>query len=215
MGIIKLRRNRVAVLIVLIVLALIALWLLYRYPEKEPMLGVQSQAVQSEGKAIRAPSSKIVRYDTDALAPFLWLMNVDLALTQESLQNVAAIKDPLRVFSQAFRLLREYDIDHKHEYRVAAKRALDFMLDSYEPAERGAKGSRWFYGFPYEGIPTNWWSGMDHFFGPLTFYAGWEEFGELRYREEAIRSAKLALRSPLEGGVLWRNGDSCWISEYA
>ena len=202
MGVIKLRTNRVAVLVVLVVLALIALWLLYRYPAKEPMPGAHSEAVQSEVKAIRALSSKIVRYETETLAPFLWLGKIDLAVTQEGLRNVASKKDPLRPFTLAFRLLREYDGNQNAEYGQAAKRALDFMLDGYEPAERSSEGIRWLYGFPYEGIPTNWWSGMDRLFGPLTLYAGWEEFGEPRYREEAIRSAKLALRSPLEGGPL-------------
>ncbi|KAG1531253.1 hypothetical protein G6F50_016804 [Rhizopus delemar] len=56
---------------------------------------------------------------------------------------------------------------------------------------------------------------MDALFGPLVLYAGWQQFGIERYRDEAIKSAKRSLVPPTEGGVLWRSPKGCWLSEYA
>lgn len=154
-------------------------------------------------------------WSDEALAPYLWTWMDDVTLTEEGLQATAAKRDPLRPFFLAFRLLHIYARTHDEKVAVAAKRALDFMLDEYEPAERSPKGYRWFYGFPYENLPANWWSSMDALFGPLVLYAGWQQFGIERYRDEAIKSAKRSLVPPPEGGVLWRSPKGCWLSEYA
>lgn len=56
---------------------------------------------------------------------------------------------------------------------------------------------------------------MDQFLGPLTLWAAWAATGKARYRAAALASIRLALRGPPEGGALWRDGENCWISEYA
>jgi hypothetical protein len=176
---------------------------------------VLEQTAEAPMPALKAPDHSIVRWSDEALAPYLWTWMDEVTLTEEGLQATAAKKDPLRPFFLAFRLLHIYDRTHDEKVGAAAKRALDFMLDEYEPAERSPKGYRWFYGFPYENLPANWWSSMDALFGPLVLYAGWQQFGIERYRDEAIKSAKRSLVPPTEGGVLWRSPKGCWLSEYA
>lgn len=150
------------------------------------------------------------------LAPFLW-SKIDLdSFNEESLKEAVAKKDPLRPFSLAFRLLVNHERTGDQKSLDSAKRVLDFMLDEYSPATREPEGIRWFYGFDYDrGIKAPWWSGMDGLFGPMTLFSAWQTTGDERYRSAALKSAKLMLRTPTEGGVLWRDGDDCWISEYS
>ena len=164
---------------------------------------------------LKAPNYPIVMWSDEALAPYLWTWMDDVTLTEEGLQATASKRDPLRPFFLAFRLLHIYARTNDEKVGAAAKRAIDFMLDEYEPAERSPKGYRWFYGFPYENLPANWWSSMDGLFGPLVLYAGWQQLGIERYRDEAIKSAKRSLVPPPKGGVLWRSSKGCWLSEYA
>lgn len=96
------RTKRIAILSFLVLLAVMAFGLVHRFLDKEAMPDAHRQVID-------VPALKIVRHDTDALAPFLWLGKIDLTLTQEGLLNVAAKRDPLRPFTLAFRLLREYD----------------------------------------------------------------------------------------------------------
>lgn len=150
------------------------------------------------------------------LAPFQWSWMDPVTFNEEGLQKTAAKKDPLRPFFLAFRLLMIHERTGDQRSLESAKRALDFMLDEYQPATRESVGTRWFYGFDYDrGIKAPWWSGMDGFFGPMTLFAGWQATGDERYRDAALKSAKLMLRQPTEGGVLWRDGENCWISEYS
>ncbi|MEF9898243.1 MAG: D-glucuronyl C5-epimerase family protein [Pseudomonas sp.] len=153
--------------------------------------------------------------DTE-LAPFLWSRMDSSTFTEEGLKKTAEKKDPLRPFFFAFRLLTIYEKTGDQKALDLAKKSLDFMLDEYEPAIRGTDGTRWFYGFDYDkGIKAPWWSGMDGFFGPMTLFAGWQATGDERYRDAALKSAHLMLKPPTEGGVLWRDDNSCWISEYS
>ncbi|QGA49120.2 D-glucuronyl C5-epimerase family protein [Pseudomonas brassicacearum] len=150
------------------------------------------------------------------LAPFQWSWMDPVTFNEEGLQKTASKKDPLRPFFLAFRLLTIYEKTGDPDALKSAKRALNFMLDEYQPATRESEGTRWFYGFDYDrGIKAPWWSGMDGFFGPMTLFAGWQATGDERYRDAALKSAKLMLRPPTEGGVLWRDGENCWISEYS
>lgn len=173
-------------------------------------------AVSTQSHATDSPPKMLAAGTDVELAPFLWSWMDPVTFNEEGLQKTAAKKDPLRPFFLAFRLLTIYEKTKDPAALESAKRALDFMLDEYQPATREAEGTRWFYGFDYDrGIKAPWWSGMDGFFGPMTLYAGWQVTGNERYREAAIKSAKLMLRQPSDGGALWRDGEDCWISEYS
>jgi len=164
-----------------------------------------------------ASASKMLAGGSDVeLAPFLW-SRMDLAsFNEDSLKEATAKKDPLRPFSIAFRLLVNHERTGDQKSLESAQKVLDFMLDEYSPASREPEGIRWFYGFDYDrGIKAPWWSGMDGLFGPMTLFSAWQATGDERYRNAALKSAKLMLRTPTEGGVLWREGDDCWISEYS
>ncbi|BBH47467.1 D-glucuronyl C5-epimerase family protein [Pseudomonas sp. KU43P] len=164
---------------------------------------------QASGKSLAAGSDA-------ELAPYLWSWMDPVSFTEEGLKKTVAKKDPLRPFFLAFRLLTIYERTGDQKSLESAKRTLDYMLDEYQPAARNAEGIRWYYGFDYDkGIKAPWWSGMDGFFGPMTLFAGWQVTGDERYREAALKSAKLMLEDPTKGGVLWRDGGSCWISEYS
>ncbi|WP_336331870.1 D-glucuronyl C5-epimerase family protein [Pseudomonas putida] len=162
-------------------------------------------------------SSRNLASGTDLeLGPFLW-SRMDLKdFNENDLRQAVAKKDPLRPFSVAFRLLVNHERTGDQKSLDDARKVLDYMLDDYQPATREPEGVRWFYGFDYDrGIKAPWWSGMDGLFGPMTLFAGWQATGDERYRNAALKSAKLMLRPPSEGGVLWRDGENCWISEYS
>lgn len=164
--------------------------------------------------ALTLPESTIVKLSDEALGPFVWGWEGRLKVSNELFEKAAAKKDPLVLFRLAFRLMREESQTGSKEAGALARRILDYMIDEYQPADRGDAGIHWKYGFDYEGIKSGWWSGMDAFFGPMALYAGWQQYGDERYKREALKGAKLALRSPEKGGVIWKNGDGCWVSEY-
>ncbi|MDY0039722.1 MAG: D-glucuronyl C5-epimerase family protein [Desulforhabdus sp.] len=89
------------------------------------------------------------------------------------------------------------------------------MLEKYEPRKQKGHEFFWYYGNGHGKIKAPWWSGMDALFGPLTLYAAYELTGIEKYRDIALASAKLAIEPPSGGGVLWREKNGCWISEYA
>jgi len=149
------------------------------------------------------------------LGPYLFGWVVPENFTQGSLEEMAARKDPLRLFVVAFRGLVEYRRDALEDRLAASTRILDFMLEKYEPAVRGDNGIRWYYGNDHGAIKAPWWSGMDAMMGPMTFYAAYELTGNQRYRDEAVKSAKLVLTSPSDGGILWNENGKCWLSEYS
>lgn len=181
-----------------------------------PALPIALLAISTSAHASVQDRKPLAGMSDIELAPFQWSWMDPVSFDEEGLQKTAAKKDPLRPFFLAFRLLVDHEKTGQERSLTSAKRVMDFMLDEYQPATREAEGTKWFYGFDYDrGIKAPWWSGMDGFFGPMTLFAGWQATGDERYRDAALKSAKLMLREPTEGGVLWRDGDSCWISEYS
>lgn len=151
----------------------------------------------------------------EELAPFLWNWMDPAGYSEETLSRTAEKLDPLRVFFLAFRLLVDHERTGSPQALVSAERALDFMINDYQPAEHSEAGYRWFYGNDHNDIAAPWWSGMDAMFGPMTLYAAYEATGNERYRDIALKSAHRAISSPLDGGVVWRTDDGCWLSEYS
>lgn len=161
------------------------------------------------------PQDMIVSGTDEELAPFLWNWMDQMSYTEEGLRQTVSKQDPLRPFFLGFRLLVEYQRTGNTEALSSGLRAIDYMIDEYEPADREGSGYKWFYGFDYENIKAPWWSGMDAMFGPMAIYAAFELTGDEKYRDIALQSAKRALTPPTDGGVLWRDGKGCWLSEYA
>jgi hypothetical protein len=149
------------------------------------------------------------------LAPYFWGKIEEADYTPQGLADISAKKDPLALFVVAFRALHQFKVTGSQNYLEASEHILDFMLDDYEPAVRGPNGTRWYYGNDYGAIKAPWWSGMDAMLGPLTLYTASELNGNARYREEAIKSARLVLGSPDKGGILWNDDGKCWLSEYS
>ncbi|KAI5914814.1 D-glucuronyl C5-epimerase family protein [Thauera sp. 2A1] len=151
------------------------------------------------------------------LAPFLMHWEKPLARSDDELRAVMDTKNPLQIFSQAFRLLVRYQRTKDESALVRATMLIDYMLDGYKPSEVSSGVKRWLYGFDYKSyvdIRSPWWSGMPDFFGPLVLYAAWEITKNPRYLYASVGSAKLALLGPEQGGVIWRSSKGCWISSY-
>lgn len=145
---------------------------------------------------ITLPEQTIVKLSDEALGPFVWGWEGSLKISDELFTKAAAKRDPLVLFRLAFRLMREESQTGSKEAGALALKILDYMIDEYQPADRGDAGIHWKYGFDYEGIKAGWWSGMDAFFGPMTLYAAWQQYGVERYKDVALKSVKLGLRSP-------------------
>lgn len=159
-------------------------------------------------------TTSIVGLSDQALGPFAW-RELDFSHVSEEMFATALKKtDPLFVFQYAFALMRFEARTGNLEAGAMARKLLDHMIREYEPATRSAKGIQWKYGFAYGNLASGWWSGMDALFGPLVLYAAYQQYGNKEYREEAVKSAKLALRPPAEGGVIWKDDEGCWVSEY-
>lgn len=71
------------------------------------------------------------------------------------------------------------------------------------------------YQFPYRDIPAGWWSGMEAMQFPMLLVAVAQRNGNKSYLKLANLMLDNALTQPSNGGVLWRNGSNCWLSEYS
>lgn len=98
----------------------------------------------------------------------------------------------------------------------AATARLDRIIDKWSLDEWGTRAE---YGFAYkvgqEDLPPGWYSGMSDWVLPLFLIGVWQESGREDYKEIADRLVAQASRPISDGGTLWLDGDSCWISEYA
>lgn len=160
-------------------------------------------------------ASKILDLPIEDLGSFYWTSSPEGLEDVTQIQPVIDKQDPYQIYYFLFRSLRYAYKSNDQQALSLVLTKLDYMLDEYEPAERTNGGVRWKYGHAFNEIPPQWWSGMDGFFGPLTLYAAWQVTGKQKYKDAALASARLTLRSPPEGGNLWRHPNGCWISEFA
>ena len=171
-------------------------------------------ATASADTGLMKPDTRILSLPDAALGPYVWTFKGKLKYSDDLLTQRMDAKDPLRLFWLAFRLMRDEAKLGDDLAGARARKILDLLLDEYQPADRSEAGIHWQYGFDYEGIKSGWWSGMDAFFGPLVLYAAWQEYGIERYRDAALKSARLSLQAPPKGGTIWQGQDGCWVSEY-
>lgn len=150
----------------------------------------------------------------EQLAPYSWDSSPDASITIEWAAEAYRAGDPLQVFTRAFRILRSAASSNDTVKLAAVRDVLDDMLNDYQPRVVSGDAHLWRYGYQYEKLAPGWWSGMDGLLGPLVYWALGEATGETRYQDIAVASAKAALQSPGDGGVLWRDRSGCWISEY-
>lgn len=160
-----------------------------------------------------SPQEPVLDLDMRAFAPLWWSGLPTAQESPETIQQAIDNKDPFQVFHRLYRAM----LLHRRDKAALAPlmEKLDYMLDEYQPADRENGAVKWRYGAPHDKIPAGWWSGMDGFQGPLVIYNAGEIMGSDRYKEAALAAARLYMKSPLEGGVLWRRNGTCWISEYA
>lgn len=182
------------------------------------LLSVPSAAEEYEYREVGISgtiTSSVLDHDRIALVPYLWNMRNFVPTDPKSLEQIYERKDPLQVFHAVFLLMMEHRRTGDVRVLKQALAGVDFMLGQYEPRERIGAGIRWFYGHDFKEMKAPWWSGMDAFFGPLVVYAAYEITGDIRYRDVALASAKLALKTPMEGGSFWHDTGGCWISAFA
>lgn len=151
--------------------------------------------------------------DMNIYGPYFWASDAAIDVTPESVQQSIDKGDLYQVFMKLHRALLA---------NRASKSALqpflhqlDYMLESYQPADRIAGGVKWRYKYAYGTIPAKWWSGMEGLNAPLTMYLAYQLTGDDRYKAAALSTAKLYLRPVADGGIIWREGNSCWLSEYS
>lgn len=151
--------------------------------------------------------------DMRVQGPFWWSGTPASNESATTIQEAIDRKNPYQVFHRLYRTLLQHRADPAELGAVVEQ--LDYMLEQYEPAIRKDGGVIWQYGHPHGKIPSGWWSGMEGFQGSLALYSAGEILSSERYTAAGIASARLYLKPPSEGGVLWKKDGKCWISEYA
>ena len=121
--------------------------------------------------------------------------------------------DPLAVTTALFNRLRQARTSPIAKEDASA--ALEMFLNRWPNTTREGRTFRWNYNQPYNQIAPGWWSGMDVFLSVVVLIAADEIYERPDYRQLALKALHSALRSPLEGGSLWKDDNLCWISEYS
>lgn len=152
----------------------------------------------------RDPIRKIVDYDQRVLQQFLWFYAYGDA-SEEYLASLLHDGDPLRASTYLFRDF------YSHRDVKKTEGLIDLIIDKWNLYETKKLN----YTFPHDHLAAGWWSGMDSLQFPMFLVA----FSQIERNEKYLRLANdmldRMLKSPEEGGVLWRDESGCWLSEYS
>lgn len=147
---------------------------------------------------------KIVDYDSDVMQQFLWL-HYSGGVDEKDFVKTLDMGDPFRATSLLFRDF--YDDRDLNK----TKKMLDILIGHWNLYETHKLD----YTFPYGRLPAGWWSGMDNMLLPMFLVAYSQVQKNDEYIELANKMMDRMLKSPAEGGILWRDGGVCWLSEYS
>jgi hypothetical protein len=116
--------------------------------------------------------------------------------------------------TRLFRLLHEF---HHGDLAAGAdaRNGLNVFINRWPNLTNDGVVYRWNYNRSYKNHGPGWWSGMATFLGTAVLVAAYESFNDTKYLDFARRALHSALRSPEQGGSIWREGKKCWISEYS
>lgn len=143
--------------------------------------------------------------DAEAAKPFIWFFS-DFDNTEAGFDDQLVYGDPFR----ATTLLIQDWIKRRDAATTVAR--VEKMIAKWRLDEPDGKLT---YTFAYGRLPAGWWSGMDSWSFPMLLLSLWQDTNDPRLKAIADRLIATASRDVLEGGVVWRNGDECWFSEYA
>lgn len=151
------------------------------------------------------PPPGLLRAEEHVLRPYVWFFS-DFDNTEAGFQAQLDYGDPFRVTT-----LLIQDWTTRRDAKVMSQR-IDKVVEKWNLL---APNPRLSYTFAYGRLPAGWWSGMDSWSFPMLLIGLWQDTGEERYRRLAERMIATASKDVLQGGTVWREGDGCWLSEYA
>lgn len=149
-------------------------------------------------------SLKIIDYDGGVMQQFLWL-HYSVDLNEKDFPEILSQGDPFRATALLFR-----DFYDNRDIEKTG-RLLDALIRHWNLYET----HRLDYTFSYGQLKAEWWSGMDNMMLPMLLVAYTQVQKNDEYLNLANKILNRILRSPSDGGILWRNNDGCWFSEYS
>lgn len=151
-----------------------------------------------------AQEARIFDQSDIVLKPYLWFYR-DAGTGPDPFQSVLDEGNPFTVTSK---LIQEYRSDRDP---IAVQKNIARVVDEWR-LDRKAKLT---YKQGHGKLPPGWWSGMDLAAFPLLLVGLWQDTQDEATLALARRMLDIATQPVAEGGIVWRNGEGCWFSEYA
>lgn len=167
---------------------------------------------KEKAKTIR----RVLEHDEETLLPLLWLFP---ALSRGSRFPEFDLKNklhPLNLGVLALTFIKEGFESQDQEMLIEGKKSLNFLADEYPLKSETDSSIVWQYNFQHGELKAGWWSAMANSVIAVAFLAGYEVWGNEKYRILAIKAMNGAVLPVDEGGsALWLDDRSCWFFEYA
>lgn len=158
----------------------------------------------SSGGSKTGTGEFIFASDPKVIQPFVWFFS-DFDNSDAGFDAQLAYGDPMRVTTLLIQdWVAHHDLDTM-KTRVAK------VVDKWHLDQPGGKLT---YLFPYGNIPAGWWSGMDSWSFPMLLIGVWQETKEPSFKDLADKLIAIAAKPVADGGVVWQDGNGCWLSEY-
>ena len=153
----------------------------------------------------RGSANVLLHAHTDVAKPFVWLYP-DCDDEASGFQARLEGGDPLQATTIATACwLKTRDI-------ALAEQRVEQIIEKWQLDEPGKFLD---YKYAYNGLKPGWRSGMDSYSFPLLLVSVWQETGNDRYLQLARRLLDHAGKDVTDGGLVWRETNGCWFSEYA
>ncbi len=152
----------------------------------------------------QAEMMKVIDQNNNVMKQFLWLASSDDRV-DENIDKAIDQGDPFAATSLAFK-----DFYVRKNLEDTRKR-IDAIIAHWNLYETHKLTYRYAYGK----LGVGWWSGMEAMMFPMLLVAYSQEENKKKYIDLANNMLDRMLLSPKDGGVMWREGGGCWLSEYA
>jgi hypothetical protein len=163
---------------------------------------------------VRVKQLKVFSYDQEVFMTYTWGYTFT-AIKDKNFLKQGGNLHLLNLGRIAFFLIKDGKESNNQEEIVLGKEYLDFLADSYPFTFENDRIKIWKYQFQWGELKPGWYSGMANSAIALAFLAGYEIFGEEKYRNLAEKAINGVVEPVERGGCTIPMGpDTYWFEEY-
>ncbi|HOX29975.1 MAG TPA: D-glucuronyl C5-epimerase family protein [Candidatus Paceibacterota bacterium] len=157
---------------------------------------------------------KLLSYDDEIFKPYLWGLTYTDDIKQKEPLKKGDNLHPLDLGRTALLLIKDGNENNNQEELALGREYLDFLADSYPSTFENDKIKIWKYQFQWNELKPGWYSGMANSVIALAFWAGYEVFGEEKYKSQAEKAINGVVEPVEWGGCAVKTDNGYWYEEY-